>query len=194
MSDHFSTPFPRGPLIGAALLVGAVLCGTAGVRMTGLGASHTPDAPTVAERFFRFEDRSDGSIAVIDAGPNRVVDAVPPGTNGFLRGTLRGLARERKREGIGPEQPFHLLGHADGRLTLEDPTTGRRVDLESFGPTNAAVFARLLMLEPGSLPEAMSGSPSMSTASDAGAPIFAAGNTVVSPTPPQLEGPHGSDR
>ena len=67
------------------------------------------------------------------------------GANGFLRGTLRGLARERKRQGVGAEQPFRLIGRADGRLTLEDPATGRRVDLESFGPTNAAVFAQMLM-------------------------------------------------
>jgi len=31
-------------------------------------------------------------------------------------------------------------------LTLVDPGTGRRVDLESFGPTNAAVFARLMQI------------------------------------------------
>jgi hypothetical protein len=37
-----------------------------------------------------------------------------------------------------------LIGHADGRLTLLDPTTGTRVDLGSFGPTNAAVFVRFL--------------------------------------------------
>ena len=30
------------------------------------------------------------------------------------------------------------------RVTLSDPATGERLDLESFGPTNAAVFARLL--------------------------------------------------
>jgi hypothetical protein len=29
------------------------------------------------------------------------------------------------------------------RLTLLDPTTQQRIDLESFGPTNAAVFAGL---------------------------------------------------
>ena len=78
------------------------------------------------------------------AAAARVIDTVAPGTNGFLRGTMRGLARERKRQGIGPELPFRLIGRADGRLTLEDPGTGRRVDLESFGPTNAAVFAQLM--------------------------------------------------
>jgi hypothetical protein len=36
-----------------------------------------------------------------------------------------------------------LIGRTDGRLTLQDPSTGQRIDLESFGPTNAAVFASL---------------------------------------------------
>jgi putative photosynthetic complex assembly protein len=54
------------------------------------------------------------------------------------------LVRERKRQGLGPEQPFALIGRADGRLTLVDPATGQVIDLESFGPTNASVFARLL--------------------------------------------------
>jgi putative photosynthetic complex assembly protein len=57
---------------------------------------------------------------------------------------MRGLARERRRQGVGADIPFQLIGRSDGRLTLVDPGTGRRVDLESFGPTNAAVFARLM--------------------------------------------------
>jgi putative photosynthetic complex assembly protein len=69
---------------------------------------------------------------------------VAPGTNGFLRGTLRGLARERKREGLDGTVPFRLSQTRAGHLLLTDPATGRFVDLGSFGPTNAAVFARLL--------------------------------------------------
>ena len=42
--------------------------------------------------------------------------------------------------------PFELIARADGRLTLIDTATEARIDLESFGPTNAAVFARLLTL------------------------------------------------
>ena len=53
------------------------------------------------------------------------------------------LARSRQRAGQGPEQPFVLTGHTDGRLVLLDPVTGDRINLESFGPTNAAVFAQL---------------------------------------------------
>jgi putative photosynthetic complex assembly protein len=146
MGDPFRDhALPRGPLLAAALLLGSALLAVATVRVTGIGASVTSDAPAVSERALRFEDRGDGSIAVFDAASNRQVDSVAPGTNGFVRGTLRGLARERKREGIGPEAPFQLIGRADGRLTLVDPATGRRVDLESFGPTNAAAFSQMLV-------------------------------------------------
>ena len=149
MSAHINlAPFPRGPLLGAMLLVVTALVAVAIVRLTGIGAAHTADAPAVLVRDFRFEDRPDGSISVIDAADGRQVEIVT-GANGFLRGTLRGLARERKRQGIGPEEPFRLIAHVDGRLTLVDPATGRRVDLESFGPTNAAVFYRLLVADGG---------------------------------------------
>ena len=60
------------------------------------------------------------------------------GEHGFLRGTLRGWRASAASQGLGSEPPFRLIARADGRLTLEDPATGERVDLESFGPTNAA--------------------------------------------------------
>jgi putative photosynthetic complex assembly protein len=112
------------------------------VRLSGTDIS-TPDAPILKMRELRFEDRADGSVDVIDAPSQRVIQNMT-GENGFFRGSLRGLARERKRNGLGSEQPFQLIGHADGRLTLLDPMTGARVDLGSFGPTNAAVFVRFL--------------------------------------------------
>lgn len=135
---------PRVPLFAAVGLAVMTLIVVSFVQLTGIGAVRVPDAAAVSVREFRFEDRPNGSIVVLDARDNRVVETVAPESNGFLRGTMRGLARERKREGVGPEVPFRLVGRADGRLTLQDPGTGRRVDLESFGPTNAAVFARLM--------------------------------------------------
>jgi putative photosynthetic complex assembly protein len=66
------------------------------------------------------------------------------GEQGFLRGTLRAVVRERKLRGLVSNEPLQLISRADGRLTLLDPATGSRLDLESFGPTNAAVFARWL--------------------------------------------------
>ncbi len=143
-AEHGSERLPRGSLLAMAGLVLAVLLIVTVVRLSGVDI-HTPDAAASVTRQFRFEDRPDGSIAVIDAKSGKQIDAVV-GQSGFIRGTLRGLARERKRAGIGPEAPFELIGRADGRLTLVDPATDRRVDLESFGPVNSAAFARLLAL------------------------------------------------
>lgn len=139
-----NVPFPRGPLIAAALLISFTIAAAAIGRITGIGKTTEPDAATVTERSLRYEDRPDGSIVVLDGRDESLITILAPGTNGFMRGTLRGLARERKSRGIGAEQPFELIARADGRLTLIDPATDRRIDLESFGPTNAAAFAQLL--------------------------------------------------
>lgn len=146
MSDVFADgKMPRGPLLGIGALVVASLVAVTAVRLSGVPI-RAPDAEPTATRALRFEDRPDGGVAVIDARDGRTVDVVT-GEQGFLRGALRALARERALRGLGPGQPFLLIGRADGRLTLEDPATGQRVDLESFGPTNAGVFARLLALD-----------------------------------------------
>ena len=90
---------------------------------------------------------ADGGVVVVD-GEATGVARLAPGTNGFLRATLRGLVRERRRNGLGAEAPFRLTAHADGRLTLQDAATGRLVDLEAFGATNAGAFAALLRPRP----------------------------------------------
>jgi integrase len=104
-----------------------------------------PMAPEAGD-FFRAtppSQRRGKAFRPINPKDGRMV-VVVAGEQGFLRGALRALARERSLRGLGPEHPFLLIGRADGRLTLEDPATGQRVDLESFGPTNAGVFRRLL--------------------------------------------------
>jgi putative photosynthetic complex assembly protein len=139
---HQPDHIPRGLLLAAAALVLISLLAVTAVRLSGVSI-HTPDATAVATRSLRFEDRADGSVAVIDARSGREVERVQ-GEAGFIRGALRALARERRKRDLGAEAPFDLIGRADGRLTLTDPATGERIDLESFGPTNAAAFARLL--------------------------------------------------
>jgi putative photosynthetic complex assembly protein len=144
MNASLQAKLPIVPLAAMAALVLSCLVGVSAVRLSGLSAVQQADAATLSTRQLRFEDRDDGSIAVLDAGSGALLATAAPGTNGFLRSTMRGLVRERKRQGLGPETPFELLGRADGRLTLVDPGTHRRIDLESFGPTNSAVFAQLL--------------------------------------------------
>jgi putative photosynthetic complex assembly protein len=113
------------------------------INSRDLSKVREPDASPAQILQLRFEDRPDGSIAIIDYKTGKQIDAVQ-GEAGFVRGTLRGLAQERKRRGLDSGPPFELIYRADGRLTLSDTATGRMVDLESFGPTNAGSFYRLL--------------------------------------------------
>jgi putative photosynthetic complex assembly protein len=136
--------FPRWFLLGAAALVLVSLASVGLVRLTGNGPDQRRAAePSTVERPLRFEDRPDGSIAVVDGRTGALVASVQ-GEQGFLRGALRALSRERRARGLGSEQPFQLVARPDGRLTLIDPVTDQRIDLESFGPTNAGKFASLL--------------------------------------------------
>ena len=97
----------------------------------------------------RFEDQQDGSVLVLRANDGAVIYRVAPETNGFLRQTMRGLVRDRRRFGLGDEAPFVLTHWNDGRLTLDDPTIDRRLELESFGETNAGAFAQLFQASGG---------------------------------------------
>ena len=135
---------PRGALLGAALLVGLTLVLATTARMTDIGATRITEVPAVAAVDVRFADQADGSVSVTRVPDLTVSGALAPRTYGFARSTIRGLVRERRRENIGAEPPFRLTRWADGRLSLSDPATGRKIELDVFGPTNVAVFATLL--------------------------------------------------
>lgn len=138
--------FPRLPLLGIFALLGLTVALAAVGSATRAGAP-APTGAELAHRDLLFEDRNDGAVVARAAEDRREV-AVFEGENGFLRGTLRGFARIRHLEQLGPETPFHLARWSDGRLTLDDPATGRHVELLAFGPTNAGVFAQLLAPAP----------------------------------------------
>ena len=136
---------PRVPLASAMVLLVGTLVAVGATRLAGQVPDSASRAEVVAERVLRFEDRPDGRVVAIEPGaPATEWVVARPGEGGFLRGTLRALARERRAMGLGAEQPLRLVAHADGRISLEDAATARRIDLESFGPTNAGAFARLL--------------------------------------------------
>jgi putative photosynthetic complex assembly protein len=136
---------PRSLLIGAASLVAFSLVLVSAARLSGYGPAKPAPSAVVESHDLRFEDRADGAVLVYSNQDNRLVDILAPGTNGFVRGVLRGLVRERRADHIGPKPPFRLTRWADGRLSLDDPSTGGHVDLEVFGPTNAGAFAQILI-------------------------------------------------
>lgn len=142
-THHHDQKVPLGALVGAAALILASLALATQARSAAV-ASEAPPAAVRRSIDLRFEDRPDGSVAVLEASTNREVDVVPPEQGGFVRGVMRGMFRTRKLESIDPAEEFALVRRQDGALVIEDPHSGRAVDLRSFGAANYEAFARLL--------------------------------------------------
>jgi putative photosynthetic complex assembly protein len=141
-----SVILPRALLLAAGGLVALAILG-AGLSSgaTARAAVMPPGVTAVRSLDLGFEDRTDGGIQVTDMAAGRPVETLAPGTNGFIRGALRGLARERRRQGFGPEIPMRLTEWSDGSLTLEDLATRERIEVNSFGSTNAEAFRGILL-------------------------------------------------
>lgn len=145
MSDPFENEqVPRGALIAAGVLVAGTIIGAAFSSFGGHSAVAPPQAERAEQVALRFIDREQGGIAVHDAQTGARIAVLEPGTNGFIRGVLRGLARERRQNEIGEAPAFTLIRRTDGRLALIDGSTGRRIELDAFGHTNAGAFASLM--------------------------------------------------
>ena len=124
---------------GAAVVIALIVAAIGGSPVT------MPPAAVEASRLLRFDDASNGSVLVTDAETGKRVAVLAPGTNGFIRATLRGLSHSGgHEEHVRDNHPFRLTALSDGRLTLDDPEAKRKLDLEAFGSLNAGAFAALL--------------------------------------------------
>jgi putative photosynthetic complex assembly protein len=145
MSAIDKEKFPKAALIGAALLVGLSITMAAIGRQAQLAAPAVTEQPgLIAERSLIFADGSDGSVVVRDAEDGALVQIVQRGEGGFVRGVMRGLARDRRSRGIGQDPAFRLSEWQSGRLALEDPMTGKVIDLNAFGRDNRRAFSEIL--------------------------------------------------
>jgi putative photosynthetic complex assembly protein len=145
---HHDRPFPRAMLGAAGLVVIATLLLTAAPSLGLIDRPETAQSVRIADkvaparqRDLRFLDRADGGLRIVDSRGSEMNLA---GEHGFIRGVLRGLARDRQMRGIGPETPFRLTLWANGRLSLTDLATDRTIELDSFGGSNRAAFMALL--------------------------------------------------
>lgn len=156
---------PRGtvPLVGAIVGFSLAIVTTAVVMDDSAPLAVTPDNATMVSEL-TFDDSPDGGIVVRSAEGEMVL---PAEYNGFVRGVLRALARERRKVDAGPERPFLLSRDAAGAFYLGDPATGERIDLRAFGTENARAFLTLL---PGNV----------AAATDGAAPRSGAGASVAS--------------
>lgn len=140
-------PFPRGALIGAGALIAFTITAAGLARLAGDEPPTIAAADIAQSRDLRFADEPDGGVAVLLANDGSRLATLAPGSNGFVRSMLRGMARERRMNGIGSEPPFTLTLTKGGRLILQDRTIGRFVNLGAFGHTNLEAFAQLMKPE-----------------------------------------------
>jgi putative photosynthetic complex assembly protein len=151
LHDHHTRPIPKPVLLAVFgmvtitfTLTGAVAVGLLDRPKTAQAERLAAGVPIVAERRLVFTDRADGALVITEPGVGVVTTIAPMSDQGFVRGAIRSMGRERRMKGVAPETPYALRLWGDGRLALEDLGTGRTVELDSFGPDNRAVFRALL--------------------------------------------------
>ena len=145
MSLHTRNAIPDWAVAVMGLVVASAVLAVGIYRATGHGPVSPATLAAIQDQVqLTFTDQPDGSIDVYDAETGQLLSTLAYGTNGFIRSTMRGLARARKQIGEGAATPFRLARHGDGHLTLKDPVTRRMVHLRAFGATNEAAFGALL--------------------------------------------------
>ncbi len=142
---------PRGALIGAAGLLFMTMALAGAVSLGLVPHSADPDASRAAQhiapaqtRELRFTDRADGAVVVTDAATGAEVKVIEFGQGGFLRATMRRMAKARTAAGIGAAPPFKLILWENGALSLSDPQTGHEAEIHGFGPDHSKIFADML--------------------------------------------------
>jgi len=147
MTTLTKSPVSRAGLIAAIGLVFIALGLTTAARVSQILTPAPLDATAAApvdSIELVFLDEPDGSVQVRRSEDRALVQVIEPTTGGFVRGVMRGFARDRMMRGVGSTPPFLLALSKTGRLSLTDLATGRVTVLEAFGSTNRAAFASML--------------------------------------------------
>ena len=148
---HRDPTVPRPALIGVAVILLFTMALAGAVSLGIIPKSADPTLSRAAEhispaksRELRFADRADGAVIVSDATSGETVKVIEFGQGGFVRATLRRMAKARAAAGIGAEPPFKLVLWENGALSLSDPETGREAEIQGFGADHSKVFAEML--------------------------------------------------
>ena len=155
MSAHahpHDRPFPKGALLVAGALVATAMSAAILVRTGVVPVEASPVLQRAAEhmkplktRDLVFADDADGGVTITDVSTGKPAEVIAPMSHsGFIRGVMRGLARERRMNKASAATPFRLASWPDGGLSLTDLATGRVIELGAFGETNRAAFAELI--------------------------------------------------
>ncbi len=144
MSSLDERPFPTAALVGAGMLVLTTVAGVGAIQLNKhfyhiTDVVELDSGSPIVKRELRFDDLGDGvnAYAGVEIPPLRSSD-------GFVRAVLNSLNFERTKRDLGGAPVFELVRWSDNRITLQDRTTGKFVDVGEFGPGNKAVFLRFL--------------------------------------------------
>jgi hypothetical protein len=143
-----SHAIPRAPIVAAGALVLVSLLAVAGARHGRCGhqrqrARRRSPSPPPSRRVSKTATTVPWWCS--EAGSGRVLMPWPsPAPAAFCAARCAPWCANAASMAWAPNSRSACMAHPDGRLTLEDPATGRRMDLSAFGPSNAAVFARVL--------------------------------------------------
>ncbi len=144
MSDTKVQTSASKPVLFICAGVVAIVAMVGVARLSGFDPTQSNEVTVVESRDVLFLDTAKGGVSVIDNESGNQLRELAPGTNGFLRATLRGLAKHRMTKGFGQDVPFRVARTSTGMTQLTDLATGRTITLDAFGQTNTQVFARLL--------------------------------------------------
>ena len=143
-SHHHGDIIPKQFLIGAGALMLFTVVVTGVSVGFDVGRFKAETGFVTQDRLLVFEDLADGGIAVRDPDGAEPVYIYNADDGGFVRTAMRALAHDRRMHRIGPEAPFRLIKTAEGRLIIEDPSTGSKIGAEAFGADNEQSFALLI--------------------------------------------------
>ncbi len=147
MSQSVRNDVPRAAIIGAAVMISIVMAAVGTAQFEKL---HNPSPPPVidesqisAVRDLRFIEGVTGVTVVYDAQSGQPIENLRE-NDGFIRTVLASMAFDRSRQKINEVPVFRLVRWKDGRVSLQDKTIGRQINLGAFGGPNKAVFERFL--------------------------------------------------
>ncbi len=137
---------PR-PLIVAvgAICIGALI-GTAAMRLGDVPprAQGPAEATAEAREAILIRQLDSGGIAILDPATGARYAFLPEGEDGFIRGLIRVIDRQRMQHGVAFDGPLEIVRWESGHLALVDPATEWRAELIGFGADNYATFATLM--------------------------------------------------
>jgi len=102
-----------------------------------------PNGNVMVERKILLSGDMSGAATVRGLDGALIADLTPE-EGGFISGVWRVILRERTKHRVALDAPVTILRQDNGRISIQDPSTGWSADLMGFGADNARAFAKLL--------------------------------------------------